>query len=86
MFYAYGPETEGWDESRKHELARRLRELVVRYRGAEQEEGEYPFVDVDEKGIHLRYVTGLNNEQQAGIKRQAEQIYRDIMLGSAPIL
>jgi hypothetical protein len=78
MNYAYGPHCEGWIEARKHKLARALRELVARY-GTPEASGEGPYVEVDESGVRLRRVTNLSEDEQEKMRRQAEQIYREIM-------
>lgn len=37
MNYAYGPDCEGWIESRKYELVRSLQNLVARYGGRKKQ-------------------------------------------------
>ena len=84
MSLAYSSDSEGWVESRKHELASRLRELVAMYKDAtDSEPGERPYVEVDERGVRLRQITHLGEEHQASIAKKAAQIYRDVMLRPA---
>jgi hypothetical protein len=83
MNYAYGPHCEGWIAARKHELARSLRELVARYGMPEASGGEGPYVEVDESGVRLRRVSSLSEEEREKMRRQAEQIYREIMRPAA---
>jgi hypothetical protein len=85
MSLAFGRESEGWIESRKHELAKRLGELVERYGDdSESEPGEHPYVEVDAGGVRLRRITHLDDDHQAGIAKQADQIYREVMLCPVP--
>jgi len=83
MNYAFGPHCEGWIEARKHELAKRLRELVARYGTSEEPAGEGPYVEVDESAVRLRRVTNLGEGEREKMRKQAEQIYRDVMRPAA---
>jgi len=79
MYYTYGPDCDGWVETRKFELARRVRELVGRHGRPEESGGEAPYVEVDDSGVRLRYVASLDEEGREKMRMQAEQIYREVM-------
>ncbi len=82
MNYGYDSSCPNWDESKKHELAEALsKELLV---GTNPNAVHQPYVEVDGlyRGVRLRRITHLSEEEQELLINRADAIYRRIMQGA----
>ncbi|MGB7952797.1 MAG: hypothetical protein WCF23_02355 [Candidatus Nitrosopolaris sp.] len=87
--YGYGSNTKCWDESKKLILADSLRKLVDEMK----EDGSIktvetcmsgngaPYVEVDQlyKGVRIRKITHLSDEQERTLIERADKLYLSIM-------
>jgi len=84
--YGYNERTKGWNEARKFELARRIRELMEKkgYRTDffdPRRRGFTPFLEVDGAygGVRIRAITHLSEEAQDALVNGADKIYEEVM-------
>jgi len=78
MNYGYDSASKGWIESKKEELAERLRLLCNCY---PDDFGRFPYVEVDSlySGVRIRRITHLPEANMNDLVAKADEIYNEIM-------
>lgn len=86
MNYGYGPDCDGWKPRRAAKLADRLRELCSDYTPDTPNDGwtpgSRPYVEHNGlyKGVRIRRITNLGDEDLDKLVARMDRIYREVML------
>lgn len=91
--YGYGPGMKYWDESKKYELANKLRDMIINIKASRNRDIEMrdmplmyqyhqePYIEVDGlyAGVRIRKITHLSDELYDKVITEADKIYLDLM-------
>lgn len=81
MFYQFTPQSEGWKQNKKDELATELARELKLPKAYCHLVGQFPFIEVDRfhNDVTISRVTHLTDKQREKIVEKADRIYEKVM-------
>jgi len=84
MNYGYSSFCPGWDESKKFELAKKLRILLEEFgirHASGYNPGRSPYIEVDGlyDGVRIRRITHMSYCKRKDLVEKADRLYVDVM-------